>query len=861
LTIHSLPEEAPYLHDRWEDQVALEREMLESGRQRMQDRINKARAKRDMTRLRPYRSLIREFITPVAENLRDWTTKASKKRGVKPVALPLLKDVNPEAAAMVSLRAIFRLLGVEKRLILGIAMEIGAAIEHEVRCAAWMEKNPEGWEALEAHYKHRGSDSIHQRRSRVAIFNAHVKDEIGFIEWTKEERQRVGLQMIDCVVQGTGRFKVIADKDSMTTKKVKKGVRMRYPMVLHADAGIIDWLSSAMDDELVFWPVYMPTLIPPKPWDGPKGGGYWTPFVRAPFLIRFDASHETQRQRAIDEYMAIDMPEVYEAINYVQNTPWRINTRVLDVAMEAWDKDLAIGGLPRQEETTVPQRPPEAEDNEEVRRAWAKEASEVRTLNAKRLSKFIGARRTILVAERLSMEGRFYFPHMLDFRGRMYPIPSDLSPQGEDLHRGLLTFSGGKPLGDRGAGWLAVHLANCWDTDKVSFEERVAWVEDNEDMFRRIAEDPLGNREWTVLDDAWQALAATFEWVNFLEEGPDYVCSLPVRVDGSCNGIQHLSAMVRDEVGGRAVNLLPADSPSDIYRDVAEVLTEELREQEGRNRYADLWMLLLNGEAPRSITKRPVMILPYGGTMMAYQEYTMDWLDDADPAKLHIPENIGGVVETVATFKTDEDGNPIVRRVNHRFNAVLFLSKLMWKAVEKKVVKGREVMKWLKDCASVVSAKGLPIYWTTPAGFVVRHFYGTRVRHRVLTHIDGQRMDLVDWDTTPELDKSSASKGIAPNFVHSMDASAMMSCAVRLKQVGVEHFTTIHDSYGTLAADMGTLSVELREAFIDTYREPVLQNFLAACKSVVPDHKKWPQEPSHGSLDLSKVRESLYFFA
>jgi len=77
---------------------------------------------------------------------------------------------------------------------------------------------------------------------------------------------------------------------------------------------------------------YMPTLIKPKPWDGPRDGGYWTPYVKAPFLIRFKASHEDQRQRAIDEYEALDMPEVYEAINNVQNTAWKINKPVFDVA-------------------------------------------------------------------------------------------------------------------------------------------------------------------------------------------------------------------------------------------------------------------------------------------------------------------------------------------------------------------------------------------------------------------------------------------------------------------------------------------------------------------------------------------------
>jgi DNA-directed RNA polymerase len=848
---HSANLPAPYLLDRWEDQVALEQEMLAGGRERMQERINKARKKRDMTRLRPYRSLIKEFVKPTADCLRDWIETSSQKRGVRPVALSFLRDTEAETAAVVALRAVFRMLGVEKRMVLGMALEIGAAIEHELRCERWMEEDRETWDALQSIYSSRGSDSAHQRRSRISIFNKHIAAKIGYEDWTEEQRQRVGLQMIDCVVRGTQRFKVVADRSQASSPK--RGHRVSWPMVLQADDEMVQWLKSAMEDELVFWPVYSPTLIPPKPWEGPKGGAYWTPFVRAPFLIRFRANHETQRQRAIDEYEAIDMPNVYEALNFVQDTPWRVNTRVLDVASEVWEKDLALAGLPRQEEETVPQRPEAAEHDEDIRKRWAKAAGEVRTRNAKRLSKFIGTRRVLMMAERFREDQEIYFPHMLDFRGRMYPITSDLSPQGEDLHRGLLTFSGGKPIGETGAGWLAVHLANVWGR-KGSFKERVEWVMSNDALFESIADAPLSSREWCLADSPWQCLAAIFEWVGFLREGPDYVCSLPTRVDGSCNGIQHLSAMVLDEVGAASVNLIPADKPEDIYDDVAKTLQEELvADAEVRGDVnALLWLRLFGRDgATRSITKRPVMILPYGGTRFAYMQYTMEWLDEHDPQKLHIPITPGGGDPEVG-----KDG----KRINHRYNAVSYLVSKLWTAVGKHVVRGREVMDWLKACSAVVSETGLPIYWTTPCGFVVRHFYGQREDMKVNTRIDGQSLSLKSWKTTPTLDTKSVAKGIAPNFVHSMDASAMMSCAVRLKEAGVQHFTTIHDSYGCLPADMPLLYDILREAFVETYSQPVLEQFLSACRVVAP-YENFPPVPKMGGLDLEQVRKSDYFFA
>lgn len=42
---------------------------------------------------------------------------------------------------------------------------------------------------------------------------------------------------------------------------------------------------------------------------------------------------------------------------------------------------------------------------------------------------------------------RFFYPHNVDFRGRVYPIPPHLSHIGNDISRGLLMFADGKKIG------------------------------------------------------------------------------------------------------------------------------------------------------------------------------------------------------------------------------------------------------------------------------------------------------------------------------------------------------------------------------------------------------------------------------
>jgi hypothetical protein len=47
-------------------------------------------------------------------------------------------------------------------------------------------------------------------------------------------------------------------------------------------------------------------------------------------------------------------------------------------------------------------------------------------------------------------------------------------------------------------------------------------------------------------------------------------------MDGSCNGLQHFSALFRDEMGGRSVNLTNNDTPRDVYAEVSDNVGELL---------------------------------------------------------------------------------------------------------------------------------------------------------------------------------------------------------------------------------------------------------------------------------------------
>lgn len=67
----------------------------------------------------------------------------------------------------------------------------------------------------------------------------------------------------------------------------------------------------------------------------------------------------------------------------------------------------------------------------------------------------------------------------------------------------------------------------------------------------------LINDRWLKGDKPWQILATCIEITNAIRSGnPDtYPSRLPVHQDGSCNGLQHYSALGGDTEGARMVNL------------------------------------------------------------------------------------------------------------------------------------------------------------------------------------------------------------------------------------------------------------------------------------------------------------------
>ena len=664
--------------------------------------------------------------------------------------------------------------------------------------------------------------SSYRHASKTLNKTFKEKSELGWTEWGQTTQIKIGAKVIAIIMKHMSELFFV--------NKYRNG----HKTISYIDTTpyFDDWLAENEYNLGIGNPRRLPTLIPPVDWEkdecGDYVGGYHTPRLRAtlPFIKAYDQEHK-------DFIRARGNPQAHvDAINKYQKTSWSINKELLEIVTEASKKGLFSSEIPQYEPLIIPDCPlPEdlhhsdmTEQQLNILQNWKIEKKRLLTKDRIRKGKMIMLAQAMNIARRMD---ELYFVYNCDFRGRIYCATTALSPQGPDPVKSLLKFTKGKPMGESGLFWLGVNIANKYGYDKVSYEDRVAWVEDHQKEIEAVANDPLGTGYSFAVeaDKPFQFIAACIEWRDAdYGNNPEAIGHLPIGLDGSCNGLQHYSAMLRDPIGAKATNLLPSDKPEDIYGEVASVCTKRVTAMASEAPLkAKKW---LEVGINRKTAKRPVMTLPYGSTQQSARQYINEYVHD-----------------NIVKFNCDEQG---------AWEYAKYLTPHLWASIGEVVVAASEGMKWLTSSARKVVRSGKVVSWVTPIGFPVMQTYMKHEEVRIETQISG-RLQLKVKGGATNIHTSRQSNGVAPNFVHSMDSTHMVMTTNALPELDL---AMIHDDYGTHAADTEVLFRTIREQFVTLYdNRDHLQEWANQQENVKLDDK-----PEMGNLDVKQVLSSEFFF-
>lgn len=771
--------------------------------------------------LPPGRQLLKLVVGKLTSHIEDVLETAASGaagRGVK--ALPFLNLMRAEQVAYITARH-----GVNSCTrhvsMANLARQVAEALRDHLNYDAIKKNEPAYFQSLMKANKKAGNYS---KTWRTKVRRAMKAVEKLLVTWSVNDAIQIGTKCLEMLVD--------AVPDLFTIEREPNPKTGRQELVLRPTQKLVEWLESQHARCELLNPIHMPMVVEPKPWTSPFSGGY---LVNKSWMVK----------GVTKDYMEMlathPMPAVYDALNAIQSTRWQINGPVLAVARDVWQAGSSLGDLPRRDDLPLPPRPDDIDFNPDALADWKRKAAAVYEENARMKSKRIAMSQVLWSAEKFVDEASIYYPHNLDFRGRVYPMPTGgPSPQGDDIQKALLRFAEGKPLGEDGVDWLAIHIANLFGIDKVSFEERIAWVHEHDALLVDSGEQPLdGARLWAQADSPYCALAACMEWAGYRREGPGFVSHLPIALDGSNSGLQHFSAMLRDPQGAACVNLVPMGKPADIYSQVAARVQRDADSTEDEAGKA--WA---NGKVIRRIAKRPVMTYCYSATRYGMQEMILQELTklDLELRTQGKPPHLGGY---------------------SNYDAAAWLSHRMFSAIGEVVSAASEAMWWIKQCAQILAGEGKPMRWTSPIGFPVLQDYRTKGSKLIQVFINGQRVEFRDEFSTTQIDTRGQVSAVAPNFVHSCDASHLMRVALAAWHEGIHSLAVIHDSFGTHACDTARLSLILRQTMVEQYTPNVLEGLRDEVRRQLPASvaKDVPQAPRQGSLDLSALEESFYAFA
>ena len=803
-----------------------QKELEKIGNERGKHRTNKRRLshiEREDESVTSYgKVLVANLIRPYAEAISEWVEQASSNVHSKtPIALQKISQIeDPKVTALIALKHIMNTITTTKNLT-ATAIKLGGRIETEISLKNFKNLNPELYAVVKKDLDKRSFNYAYKRRKYREVAK---KDEIvSWEEWSTTERLHTGMQLITLMVESVGLIEIGTDQHKHKTFKV-----------IRQTAFTKKWIQDRNSFNELLNPEYLPMVLAPKSVvDGQvQGHGYWTSEMPELDLVK------QRGKKFTNELENHDMPEVTSAVNLMQSTAYRINTFILEVMQNAWDKSLSIGGMPPIENLDIPQKPHDIDTNKEALFEYKKACVIVHTENNRMSSKRMLYAKIINLAEQFKEYVTMYFPIQLDFRGRAYCVPAFLNYQSINGAKALLNFSQGKAITkeNRGVFWLSVHGANMWGNDKVSFEDREKWTYDNADWIKACAEDPIGNRQWEDADNAFQFLAFCDEWNRYTKEGDGFISHIPVNVDGSCNGLQIYSLLLKDKVAGSLVNCVPNDVPQDIYGLVKNevVKNAEKKSAEGEE-LATKW---LDYGVKRSTCKRPVMTLTYGSTRYACTDF---------------------VVEDLTKRKDKGEMHPF----DDLFKPSTYLSKLIWQSIGENLKSAKEGMRYLQDIAKVVAKEGVPIHWVTPVGFPVYQYYPEMKSRRVETHLMGQVIQSTIREAKPETDKMKQRNSCPANYVHSLDSACMIRTVNIAREKGIENFCNVHDSFATHACDIDKLNESIREAFVSIFSKDLLSDFKAKVSETLSDEAiaELPDRPKDGELDLDLLHKCKYFFA
>lgn len=503
--------------------------------------------------------------------------------------------------------------------------------------------------------------------------------------------------------------------------------------------------------------------------------------------------------------------DVYDAVNYAQSTPWRVNEEVLEHVR----RDLTIPNKIDFVKATYPESDgcmfgtkiseeghglSDIElSNTKTSRKIFQQGVDLYNAEVKDFESAVGKYRAVKMAIEIADNYKgetIYFPHSLDSRGRIYPIPVGLTPQGSDAVKSMIEYENGEVLNQEGAAWAFAYLASLYGDDKLHFDDRV----------QRGIE--LINADYKDADEPYQFLAHQLE-CHKIAEDTQAIFKGRIHLDACNSGSQFTSALTGDRAGCLATNVIPTIKEDgkcdrqDAYLLVSNrsieltknILLGDITQDE--REVHELLLDLLEREG-RKICKRPVMVSNYGGTAGGMATMLYDMFRELGVERKYITQP----------------------------NAIAF-AKIIGSSITGVLNGGKAFERYIQKMNNMISKKGVPVTWKTSDGFLVTHVKNKELPPKKVALMlpnAKRKTTIMKKLYSDEVAPQKMRSAISPNYIHSLDAELLRRVALRMRDEGIKDSDWIHDSFGCLPNQVSQMLEITKEVFLKMMESKPLES-------------------------------------
>lgn len=597
-----------------------------------------------------------------------------------------------------------------------------------------------------------------------------------------------------------------------------------------------------------FYP--LPSFIPPLDWkfdENGLSGGYTDkqlPLVRTSYT---DVDYNLYSKN------------IFDAVNYIQSVPWIVNEEVLEIVK----RDLVH---PKKEDflkTDFPKSDNAKFDidvkdvalgltKKEVKKIIEDRALYIEQLelfNAEKtdyesaVGKYRAVKLAIHIAEWYAGE-TIYFPHSYDFRGRIYPIPIGLSPQGSDAVKAMLLYKEVEKPTAMGRKWNWAYLATLYGDDKISFYERVERGKE------------LLYVDYKQADEPYQFLSHQIEMQKYVADD-NYIPNTRIHLDACNSGSQFTSAITGDVAGCVATNVIPSydldgkQSRQDAYLLVANKALDHIDRAidfttDKEDKKVNLFFKDLLEKDGRKICKVPVMVSNYGGT---------------DGGRNHIIESMFRELK-------------VPRIMSTKINASR-LSKIIGDSIQGVLTGGKAFERYIQQMSDMIARGQTPVIWNTLDGFHVVHIKNKElksIKARCMLPNSRRHTDITKKMFSKDVSPGKMRSAISPNYIHSLDAELLRMVAIQLKKDGIKNTAWIHDSFGCHPNYVNRMLEVTKDKFYELIKSMPLQRLDEELRTQVPNDKRLQKKlnlikipkldkKNHFVGQLKQVKNSDWFFS